>query len=320
MPHVTPDDDQLHEPASPDLYWTETHWFAFAVPERKLTGCVYPVIRTNQRIASCSVQVWDDSAEEIYYAPYGRVYWHLPMPDDLRNWDLPNGLSFRCIEPLRRWELTFSEGDDFAFELAYEGLHEPYVPHRWGQEDATSHVRHFDQLCRVTGTLTLNGEDIPVDCIEMRDKSWSPRSDGPRTGGADRSGGAYSYGSTGPDDGFCVYAMGGDTTAGPHDVVMGYLWRDGQLGRLTSGRRRRERDARGRPSHVVVEGTDEHGRSFTAEGSCVNNFVHLSTPNGFAWMSGTPWVIDGTQGWGEDQEVWDAASLRRAVRDGDIRP
>lgn len=319
---LTAEDDQLHAPVSDDLYWTETHWFAFAVPKRKLTACIYPVIRTNQNIASCSVQVWDDTAEDIYYARYGRVYWHLPMPTDLRAWDLPNGLSFRCIEPLRKWRLTYREDEDMDFDLTWEGIHEPYVPSMWGAEPtaAPAGVGHFDQLCHVTGTLTLAGEQIPVDCIEMRDKSWSPRSDAPRgTAGPDYSGGAYSYGAAGPETGFCTYAMGG-TGDGPREVLMGFLWRDGTLGRLTSGKRVRDRDRRGRPSKVVIEATDEHGRSLVAEGTCANTYVHLSTPNGFAWMSGTPWVIDGVRGWGEDQEVWDAGAMRRAVRQGIVKP
>lgn len=313
---LTPDDDELHTPDNDDMYWTETHWFAFAIPERKLTGAIYPVIRTNQRIASCSVQVWDDTAEDIYYAPYGRVYWHLPMPTTLREWDLPNGLSFRCIEPLKKWHLTFKDGDDIEFDLTYEGIHEPHVPHLLYPDAGTG---HFDQLCRVTGSLTLYGDRIPVDCIEMRDKSWKTRSDSTRSAG-DVSGRAYSYGSTGPDTGFCVWAFGGSGTEGPHDVIEGYLWRDDTLGQLTGGKRTRARDHRGRPSQVLIEAEDEHGRSFSAEGTCVNTYVHLSTPNGFAWMSGTPWLIDGVQGWGEDQEVWGAAAMRRAVREGIVKP
>jgi hypothetical protein len=71
---------------------------------------------------------------------------------------------------------------------------------------------------------------------------------------------------------------------------------------------------------VTIEATDEHGRLLVAHGSCVNSYAHLSTPNGFAWMSGTVWTMDGETGWGEDQEVWDAATLRRAVREGMVKP
>ncbi len=32
--------------------------------------------------------------------------------------------------------------------------------------------RHLDQFGRVTGTLVLHGEEIPIDCYAMRDHSW----------------------------------------------------------------------------------------------------------------------------------------------------
>jgi hypothetical protein len=322
MGALSADDDQLHPPANDDLFWTETHWFAFAVPERKLTAAIYPVIRTNQKIASCSIQVWDDSAEQMHYAPYGRVYWHLPMPTDLRNWDLPCGLSFRCIEPLREWRLTFADGDDIAFDLTFRGIHDAYAPTMAGMDDAMpAGFGHFDQLCHVTGSLSLYGDELAVDCVEMRDKSWSARSDLPRSpDGPKLDGGAYSYGATGPDEGFCVWALGAADTEGPHAVLGGFLWRDGVLSNLVSGKRVRDRDGRGRPARVLIEATDDRGRSFTAEGTCVNNYVHMSTPNGFAWMSGTPWVIDGVPGWGEDQEVWEAGAMRHAVRAGLVKP
>ena len=35
--------------------------------------------------------------------------------------------------------------------------------------------RHFDQAMHVTGEVILNGERIPIDCFQVRDRSWSPR-------------------------------------------------------------------------------------------------------------------------------------------------
>ena len=48
-PHV---DDHFHPPTSDDPFWTETCWFTFAVPERRLSGQLYPFFRPNQRITS----------------------------------------------------------------------------------------------------------------------------------------------------------------------------------------------------------------------------------------------------------------------------
>jgi hypothetical protein len=45
-------DDELHPPASADPDWTETCWFTFAVPERRLSGQLYPFFRRNQNVAA----------------------------------------------------------------------------------------------------------------------------------------------------------------------------------------------------------------------------------------------------------------------------
>ena len=34
---------------------------------------------------------------------------------------------------------------------------------------------HFDQAGHVTGTMVLHGEEIPIDCYSVRDRSWGPR-------------------------------------------------------------------------------------------------------------------------------------------------
>ena len=49
---VTAVDDDLHSPTNDDPFWTETLWLAFAVPERRITGAIYPVFRTNQGVCS----------------------------------------------------------------------------------------------------------------------------------------------------------------------------------------------------------------------------------------------------------------------------
>ena len=42
-------DDEFHPPTSDDPYWTETCWFTFTVPERRLSGQLYPFFRGEGR-------------------------------------------------------------------------------------------------------------------------------------------------------------------------------------------------------------------------------------------------------------------------------
>ena len=55
-------DDQFHPPADKDdPFWTETCWFTFTVPERRLSGQVYPFLRPNQNVTTLGVFLWDDN-------------------------------------------------------------------------------------------------------------------------------------------------------------------------------------------------------------------------------------------------------------------
>lgn len=41
---------EFHPPTSEDPWWTETCWFTFTVPERRLSGQLYPFCRPDQRV------------------------------------------------------------------------------------------------------------------------------------------------------------------------------------------------------------------------------------------------------------------------------
>jgi hypothetical protein len=238
------------------------------------------------------VYVWDDSSEAAHEVPYSHNYWHLPMPEDLRHMEMASGLKYDVLEPLRKYHVQYKDGDDLEFDLVYEGLFAPFVA------PSDDEITHIDQPCHVTGTLKLDGEEIAVDCYEMRDKSWSVRPDFRNLfpGGMRVS---YAYGFS-ADQGFQATTFSFDSDEGV--ARSGFLWREGSLAPLTTATRRVERD-RGRPDKLVVEGTDTLGRSFTAHGQCVNRLAFQSTPGIFAWISGTEWQLDGAPVWGEDQEM-----------------
>ena len=100
--------DRFHPPTSDDPYWTETCWFTFAVPERLLSGQLYPFFRPNQRVAAGGAFFWDPSGSQIWNCRYAKNFWHLPLPADadLADLTLPNGIRIRrpaaAIEPVSR--------------------------------------------------------------------------------------------------------------------------------------------------------------------------------------------------------------------------
>src|SRR5271165_459790 len=100
VPLLGPEDDCFHE--ATDNWWeTETAWFSFNVPVRKMGGWFYNQVLANQRTCNGGAWVWDDSdAGSLYEARHQG----LPLPDglDLRDVGLPNGNHITMIEPLRR--------------------------------------------------------------------------------------------------------------------------------------------------------------------------------------------------------------------------
>ena len=281
-------DDDLHPPTTDDPFWTETAWFAFTVPERKLTVFSYPVFRTNLGVCSAGVFIWDDTAEADHLIRYSNNWWHVPMPTSLTDMTLPNGLSYKVLEPLRRYRVTYA-GDGVSFDVTYTGLITPQL---------TPRGDHVDQPCHVTGELILHGETIAVDCYEMRDKSWHVRSDAALQLPPEVAHGSYTY-AISTDAAFLAKTAGSnsDTTAA-HD---GFYWRDGTLARLIEGRRTVTRGD-GRAVEIVVEATDELGRNVVATGKPFNRYAFRATPAILAWISGVEWTIDGVKLTGEDQE------------------
>jgi hypothetical protein len=300
---VQSDDDLFHAPTNDDPMWTETCWFAFFVPERSLSGTLYPLFRKNLGVCSAAVHIWDASGREPYRARYSKNLWHLPFPDtDLTDVSLPGGLAYRRIEPATRFAMTYADGDAIRLDLEFEGV---VPPHYLG-----SH--HLDQPGRVTGTLHLDGEDIAVDCFAMRDRSWGLRDDIAGGLGSPSGHGGYSYAMTTPGEGW--HAISAETDGDTCAVRAGYIIKDGELSDVVSGERRvleRDNDFQTR---VAISLEDKLGRTVEAEGTCRNGFAWQFTPNMFSLISLTEWSWDGNTGWGEDHDNWTVSGWQARVR------
>lgn len=289
MSQVTPADDRLHPAGDDHPLWSETVWFGFSVPERGLAGTVYLLLRRNLGVCSLGVYVWDESAHEPWRIRYGRGQWHVPMPEgDLLQLSL-GGLDLDCLDPLHRYRLHYRDGDAITLDLEYEGL---IAPHGFGIGGGRGHL---DQPCRVTGSIMLHGETIPVDGYDMRDRSWHVRDDARPTRAS------YSYAIASEREAFLAggFAQGDDCL-----IVAGFLVRDGKKADLVSGARRILESRDGYPMRVVIEASDALGRRLEAEGHCLSRLANQATPGMFAWLSLTRWKWGDVTGTGADQDVW----------------
>lgn len=316
-------DDEFH-PADPaDPFWAETCWFTFTVPERRLSGQLYPFFRPTQGVLSAGAFFWDDTGATPADILHARHFWHLPIPEQpLSDIQLANGIRYRCIEPLRTYELGYSDPDAdggdpvISVDLTFTAIARPnYL----GES-------HLDQPGRYQGTIVLDGEEIAVDSYGFRDRSWGPRSQfGRGIHGTPALCGGYSYATASESDAFHAITMdfGGDVGGDPGGgfgagsmAIHGYLLRDGEWARVASGSRQvLERDpATAYPTAVSLDLVDELGRGLHAEGRCLNGLGLFLNPNLYSVNCLTAWTFHGIEAYGEDHDNWSATGIREFLR------
>ncbi len=313
MPH---EDDEFHPPSNDDPYWAETCWFTFTVPERRLSGQLYPFFQPNQGVLSAGAYFWDHTGHTTADILHSRHFWHLPIPKEpLSDIHLPNGIAYRCIEPLSRYELSYTDPDSthdggsadrgaIEVELIFTAI---APPNYLGGS-------HLDQPGRYQGTIVLNDETIEVDAFGFRDRSWGPRSQfGRGMHGTPAMAGGYSYATASERDAFHAITMdfGGGSMA-----IHGYLIRDGEWSKVASGSRTvLERDgSTSHPTAIALDLVDDAGRTLHAEGRCLNGLGLFLNPNLYTVNCLTEWSFDGITAFGEDHDNWSATGINEFLR------
>ena len=338
-PVFTPQDDGYHQ-LSDDPYETETNWWSFNIPERKIGCWIHTPYYPNRKTVTYRIFVWDDEGHDPAHMAYYRKVEEAPMPDnpDLRDITFPdNGYTLKMIEPMMKYHLSYNDPDrNFALDFTHTGLH---VPHRFpAGKPPFMATPHFDQLGRVEGWMTLRGEKIRIDGIGVRDRTWGPRGGpyaaspkvyasnaervkhpgGPMWRQIERERGRgridYIFGhSEDGQTGFLsfVRVADGDAT-GWMPLNAGWLLRDGKFGSLDTTKSKmlnfRDPDT-GWNKHMLVSMTDEHGRTMEAEGFAVSTM----SEHGYGVNQLMRWEFDGKIGWGEDQDVWNPQHFVRTL-------
>jgi hypothetical protein len=295
------DDDNFHDPETGNWWEHETIWFWWFNPERKLGCWIYHYIRPNIGVAGGGVLLFDDTAwfhmETPYYLNYSNT--QLPAERDLRDFTFPGGSRIQMLEPLQRYRLSFADRDTIRYDLDWQAIMPPWVRvaapldmSRPGEGSGERKPRHLDQFGHVTGQLVLHGEEIPIDCLAMRDRSWWHLRPEPWKSGGGRSN--YITAAASPETAFFGCGPGG------------FLVLDGVRKPLVRGSKRRERD----PEHgfvrrLHIEAVDTEGRELEVEGESVSRMaMPISGAHGVCWQSLMRYTINGIPAWGDDQDAW----------------
>lgn len=289
-------DDRFHFDELGEDWWaTETAWFSFHHPERRLGGWFYCMFRPNIGTVAGGAWVWDHTAhlpwEVLYSANYSAL--RLPGHQELDDCKLPNGVSIRAIEPGMRYALGYEDAERLSASLLFEGVMPAEPLTAVGSTFGNAH--HFNQFGRVTGHLLLHGQRIEIDCIGMRDRTWGRRpEDRPRQA-------AYVTGAIDADHAFLAVTNLRD---GQDEIAYGFLRRDGVTVSLAGGLRKVERDpATGCVRQIFLEARDRNGRMLRATGTPVSRIV-LNRHTFIDHNSLIRWNVEGMEGWGEDQDMW----------------
>jgi hypothetical protein len=306
-PVFTPMDDDFHFAELGGDWWaTETAWFSFHHPDRRLGGWLYTLARPNIGTVAGGCWIWDDTAHLPWEVLYSANYSALPLPrgQSLTDCRLPTGVSIRVIAPCTSYVLGYEDGDRLRADLRFDGVMPPEPLTAAGSTFGGAH--HFDQLGRVTGEIVLHGERIGIDCIAMRDRTWGRRpEDRPRQA-------AYLAGAADATHGFLAV-----TSPRPDSdrVAYGFLRRDARTAAFAEGERRVERDpTTGWVTRVTLTARDVEGRALLATGVPVSRIV-INRHTFIDVNSLVRWDLDGALAWGEDQDMWPVHRWARARRE-----
>ncbi len=291
---LSPVDDDFHPPVADEWWSHETCWFWFFVPERAIGAWIYNWIRPNIGTSGGGLSLWDDRTWLHWEVPYFSNYSNLRLPEerDLRSFTFPTGISVEALEPLSRYRVRYAHADMVDLDLEFDSIMEPWVATT--EHEGKRRPHHFDQFGRVTGSLVLHGEPIAVDCLAIRDRTWSVRSE------RWKHGGGFGYTSAAADTGESFLFVG-DT-----ESASGFAVLDGRRCELVRGSRLVERDAvHGFVDRVVIDAHDAEGRHLEAEGRSISR-IAMPVPgvHGVVWASVCRWTINGVPAWGDDQEPW----------------
>lgn len=319
-------DEHFHERSS-DPYWSENTLMGFTVPERNLCGFIYYYFRPNMNLVVAGPAVWDNTGEDVYNCRYYGWDQHLAIPEgsDMYDFQLSNSLTAEMIEPQKEYRFTYDR-NGFKLDLTWTAWAEPHYMKlsttgdedpgikNWVKKEGEFSVGHYEHAGRFEGTITLDGEVIPIDCGALRDRGWGPR----HADIADplRAGWPYAFAS--PESGWHLYdpqtvlSFDEDPIEGTTETVTtGFYIRDGIKARVTGGKRTAVRGRDGRVLSQTIDCVDELGRELHAVGTGLNWLKWPVNSDILNWWSLVKWEYDGQVVYGEDQDFMNFKHYRR---------
>lgn len=312
---ITAKDIDYHHAPGVNHEWAETNFFSFYIPEERLLGSIYTVARAGVGACVSEVIVYRGLAPDRRNVVHFDVAEHLPLPEKLSDYQLPNGLQVRAVNAPRDYRIDYVGRNGTELHIDYVGLMDPFDIHDASQNTRAAkseaaqvegsgfgegYKGHFDQTAHVKGSLKLGNRTYAIDCVDTMDHSWGPRAEyGMRTL-------CWMHAHFGPA--LAVHLILAFKPWAPRDqqyeLAHGYVLREGRVHPITKARVSADRiDVQGVAMQVDV--TDASGATLSMRGGaiaggqwicylCLNiyNTLHQWTTN------------DGRIGYGVAQDCW----------------
>jgi hypothetical protein len=227
-----------------------------------------------------------------------------PLKDDLHHFRLDNGYSVRIIEPMKAFHLTYAdEGRGQMIDLQIEAV-SPAVLFADG--------KHFEQVMRVRGDITIRGHSHKVDCFNVRDRSWGkPRPEQSMTLPP------MSWTTAVFNEGFSVNCNVFDQVEGNSELrgsafevpkektlLSGWTWKGGEIAQVIEATKRVVRDPESLiPLELTLDLADSLGREFHMTGELIANCPWQTWPNVNMSMSLMKWRWEDQETHGDCQEA-----------------
>lgn len=304
------DQDRFH-PSGQDDSWFESWWFAFYVPDRRLTVYIYPWFRANLGVCGGGVFAWDDRGLLPWTMLHHDYCWSRRFDGEETvlsgtRLTMPQGVTIDVLTENRSYRIRYDH-PDLAFDVRFDATAEVKVAAGSTTEDGIF-KGHIDQPGRYQGWVRVKGDTLAVDCHCVRDRSWGPRRDDVRDMHI-----GYFHATASAEDAFLMVTHAGDD-AETFSLLNGYLIRDGIHAQLVSGEARMMRDGDLAPAACHIHAVDELGRELDAEGHSITRMAVQVQPGMFNWSSFAEWRFGAATGHGELQDTWHPDGYRAFAR------
>ncbi|WP_176594688.1 hypothetical protein [Sphingobium sp. EM0848] len=242
--------DNANHPPVDDKWWQESGLFTFASAADRFGCWIRFGAHANQGVANLYswTMIGDEMADR-------RMMVDQPLPPgDLLEATIA-GASVTTIEPLMRYGLTL-DTDELQLRLEWRNFRHP-LSMSFNVGGATIAKGHYNAMGRATGTGVWRGREFPIDAAGFSDHSWGARR---KHLPASRSLFCVF------DEDFYITAI--PVSTGPARSMVGYVYKDGVLGRLQSESKMGYsfRDDWITPAGCEAELIDDKGRVFHLSG------------------------------------------------------